>query len=101
MKCGCRLCVRLSCTCRMFRLVLLFSATRKISMTTLRVTCFVVALLATSASAEAAPVLMISIDGLRPGDVLDADARDIHVPVLKKLAADGVYATGVRNALPT
>jgi len=85
----------------MFRLVLLFSAIRKISMTTLRVTCFVMALLGAGASADAAPVLMISIDGLRPGDVLDADARGIHVPVLKKLAADGVYATGVRNALPT
>jgi len=66
-----------------------------------RVTCLVAALLGVSASAEAAPVLMISIDGLRPGDVLDADARGIHVPVLKKLAADGVYASGVRNALPT
>jgi len=70
-------------------------------MASLRVTCLVAALLSASASAQAAPVLMISIDGLRPGDVLDADTRGIHVPVLKKLAADGVYATGVRNALPT
>ena len=61
-------------------------------MATLRVTCLVAALMGVSASAQAAPVLMISIDGLRPGDVLDADARGIHVPVLKKLAADGVYA---------
>src|SRR6201996_5980215 len=70
-------------------------------MAILRVTCLVAALLSASASAEAAPVLMISIDGLRPGDVLEAEARGIHVPVLKKLAADGVYASGVRNALPT
>ena len=70
-------------------------------MAILRVTYLVAALLNASASAQAAPVLMISIDGLRPGDVLEAEARGIHVPVLKKLAADGVYASGVRNALPT
>ena len=51
--------------------------------------------------APAAPVLMISIDGLRPADVLDADRRGIKAPTLKKLAAEGIYATGVRNALPT
>jgi predicted AlkP superfamily pyrophosphatase or phosphodiesterase len=85
----------------MFRLVMPFSATWKDSMATARVTCLVAALMGASVSAHAAPVLMISIDGLRPGDVLEADARGIHVPVLKKLAADGVYASGVRNALPT
>ncbi len=55
----------------------------------------------TAASATAAPVLMISIDGLRPGDVLDADKRGVHVPVLSGLVAQGTYATGVRNVLPT
>ncbi len=57
--------------------------------------------MASAVSASSAPVLMISIDGLRPGDVLDADKRGIHVPVLTKLASEGLYATGVRNALPT
>ncbi len=52
-------------------------------------------------AANAAPVLMVSIDGLRPADVLDAKARGIAVPVLSGLAAGGVYADGVRNALPT
>jgi predicted AlkP superfamily pyrophosphatase or phosphodiesterase len=70
-------------------------------MTVLRVTFFAAGLLAVPAIAQAAPVLMISIDGLRPGDVLDADARGFSAPVLKKLVADGVYASGVRNALPT
>jgi len=54
-----------------------------------------------SASAQAAPVLMISVDGLRPADVLEAKARGIKVPTLAKLAAGGAYATGVRNVLPT
>jgi predicted AlkP superfamily pyrophosphatase or phosphodiesterase len=58
------------------------------------------ALLAGSA-AHAAPVLMISIDGLRPADVLDAKARGLALPTLTALAAHGTYASEVRNALPT
>lgn len=52
-------------------------------------------------AAQAAPVLMISIDGMRPGDVLDAQARGVKVPVLAAMARDGAYATAVRNVLPT
>ena len=52
-------------------------------------------------TAQAAPVLMISIDGLRPADVLDAPARGLKVPALRALMANGTYAEGVRNALPT
>lgn len=51
--------------------------------------------------AAAAPVLMISIDGLRPADVLDAPARGVKAPVLEAMVAQGAYATGVRNVLPT
>jgi hypothetical protein len=58
-------------------------------MTILRVTFFAIGLLAAPAVAQAAPVLMISIDGLRPRDVLDAGARGFTVPTLKKLVAEG------------
>ena len=51
--------------------------------------------------AIAAPVLLISIDGLRPGDLLEADKRGVRAPALKALMAEGAYATGVRNVLPT
>lgn len=57
--------------------------------------------LASAAAARAAPVVMISIDGLRPGDVLDAPARGLKVPVLRRLAAEGLAAEGVRDALPS
>jgi predicted AlkP superfamily pyrophosphatase or phosphodiesterase len=70
-------------------------------MTFFRVTFFTICLMTVPAVARAAPVLMISIDGLRPGDVLQEDARGFREPVLKKLVGDGVYASGVRNALPT
>jgi len=52
-------------------------------------------------AAQAAPVLMISIDGLRPGDVLEAEARGVKAPVLRAMVQEGAYATAVRNVLPT
>ena len=58
-------------------------------------------LLLSPVMAQAAPVLMISVDGLRPADVLDAKSRGIKLPTLSKLAGDGLYSTGVRNVLPT
>lgn len=55
-------------------------------------------LLATTAAA--APVVMISIDGLRPGDVTDAAARGLKIPNLQALARGGVIAS-VTGVLPT
>jgi predicted AlkP superfamily pyrophosphatase or phosphodiesterase len=54
-----------------------------------------------AAVAHAAPVLMISIDGLRPADLLDAQARGTEVPNLQRMVRDGAWASGVRGALPT
>lgn len=53
--------------------------------------------------AEAArkPVLLISIDGLRPGDVLEADKRGLKIPNLRRFLKEGAYATGVTGNLPT
>jgi predicted AlkP superfamily pyrophosphatase or phosphodiesterase len=51
--------------------------------------------------ALADPVLMISIDGLRPGDVLQAESRGLKIPALRSLAQGGTYATAVRGVLPT
>ncbi len=60
------------------------------------------ALLALAAApAAAAPVLMISVDGLRPADVIDAKARGLKIPNLRAILAKGAYASGVRNMLPT
>jgi predicted AlkP superfamily pyrophosphatase or phosphodiesterase len=62
---------------------------------------FSVLALATAGAARAAPVLMISIDGLRPADVLEADARGLKIPTLRGLVRHGAYATAVRDALPS
>lgn len=56
---------------------------------------------ALTGEARAAPVLLISIDGLRPGDVQDAEARGLKVPNLRRFLVEGTYATGVVGVLPT
>jgi predicted AlkP superfamily pyrophosphatase or phosphodiesterase len=57
--------------------------------------------IAVTLPARAGPVLLISIDGLRPGDVLDADKRGLKIPNLRAFLRDGAYATGVIGVLPT
>jgi predicted AlkP superfamily pyrophosphatase or phosphodiesterase len=49
----------------------------------------------------AAAVLMISIDGLKPEYVTEADRRGLKIPVLRGLMADGAYADGVAGVWPT
>ncbi len=54
-----------------------------------------------SGQANAEPVLLISIDGLRPGDVIAAEQRGLKVPNLKRFLTEGAYATEVTGVLPT
>jgi len=56
---------------------------------------------AIAAPTRAEPVLMISIDGLRPADVIEADARGLRLPNLRRFVTDGAYAQGVIGVLPT
>jgi predicted AlkP superfamily pyrophosphatase or phosphodiesterase len=58
-----------------------------------------VSALPSAASAE--PLLLISIDGLQPDDVIEADNRGINIPNLKRFITQGSYAQGVRGVLPT
>jgi predicted AlkP superfamily pyrophosphatase or phosphodiesterase len=52
-------------------------------------------------SAVAAPVLMISIDGMKPEYVTQADAHGLRVPFLRSVMRDGTYADGVTGVWPT
>lgn len=59
---------------------------------------------ATAAAAEVSgrhPVLMISIDGLRPDAVLEAGKYGLTIPVLRSFLKEGSYAQGVVNVNPT
>jgi predicted AlkP superfamily pyrophosphatase or phosphodiesterase len=47
------------------------------------------------------PVILLSIDGLKPDYVLEANRHGLKVPNLRRLTADGAYATGVTGVTPT
>jgi predicted AlkP superfamily pyrophosphatase or phosphodiesterase len=47
------------------------------------------------------PVLMISVDGLRPDYVTQAASRHLHLPVLEGFMQQGTYADGVVGVVPT
>lgn len=53
------------------------------------------------ATAQATPVLMISIDGLKPEYVTHAQEYGLRIPTLRRFLSEGSYATGVRAVLPT
>ncbi|EQB14731.1 nucleotide pyrophosphatase [Sphingobium quisquiliarum P25] len=61
--------------------------------------CLLAAALPATALAE--PVLLISVDGLRPGDVLEAEKRGLSIPNLRRFVKEGAYASGVTGVLPT
>jgi predicted AlkP superfamily pyrophosphatase or phosphodiesterase len=48
-----------------------------------------------------APVVLISIDGLKPEYLLEADARGLKIPALRSLLARGAHARGVIGVVPT
>jgi predicted AlkP superfamily pyrophosphatase or phosphodiesterase len=64
-----------------------------------RVAFLLVAL--SAVAANAAPVLMISIDGLKPEYVTQADAHGMKLPYLRSMMRDGTYADGVVGVWPT
>jgi predicted AlkP superfamily pyrophosphatase or phosphodiesterase len=58
-------------------------------------------------AAQAAPpavkpfVMLISIDGMKPEAVLEADRHGLKLPNLRRFLTDGSYANAVRGVLPT
>lgn len=56
---------------------------------------------ALATQAHAAPVLMISIDGLKPEYITQADAHGMKIPYLRTLITNGTYAEGVIGIWPT
>lgn len=53
------------------------------------------------ASGASHTLLLISIDGLRPDAVLQADAHGLKIPHLRRILGEGAHASGVRGVLPT
>jgi predicted AlkP superfamily pyrophosphatase or phosphodiesterase len=47
------------------------------------------------------PLILVSIDGLRPDYLLKADEHGLKIPNLRTLLKEGAHATGVKGVLPT
>ncbi len=47
------------------------------------------------------PVIMISIDGLKPDYVIEADRHGLKIPNLRRMAREGAFASGVTGVTPT
>jgi predicted AlkP superfamily pyrophosphatase or phosphodiesterase len=54
-----------------------------------------------SANVAAAPVLLISIDGLKPEYVTQADEHGLKIPNLRRFLLEGTHAEGVVGVVPT
>jgi predicted AlkP superfamily pyrophosphatase or phosphodiesterase len=54
-----------------------------------------------SRSPDEGPLVVVSIDGLRPDYILEADRYGLRIPELRRLAAEGASARGVTGVLPT
>lgn len=52
-------------------------------------------------TATASPVLMISIDGLKPEYITHADDHGLRIPTLRRFLKEGTYADGVIAVFPT
>ena len=46
-------------------------------------------------------LVLVSIDGLRPDYVLDAEKHGLRIPNLRRFLTEGSFATGVRGVIPT
>ncbi len=46
-------------------------------------------------------VILVSIDGLKPEYVLEADKYSLKIPNLRRFVQDGTYAAGVQGVIPT
>ena len=62
---------------------------------------FILALILASPWASGSSLLLISIDGLRPDYVLQADAHGLKIPHLRRILLEGAHASGARGVLPT
>jgi predicted AlkP superfamily pyrophosphatase or phosphodiesterase len=71
----------------------------------IRVVCETARILALALTAHAAlsaaSVLLISIDGMRPDYVTDADRHGLKIPSLRRFVSEGTYAGGVTGVTPT
>ena len=52
-------------------------------------------------NAQSRSVLLISVDGMRPDYVTQADQHGLKIPNMRKMMQEGAYAEGVKGVVPT
>ena len=57
--------------------------------------------MAGAAPSDRSGLLLISIDGLNPEYVTQADKYKLKIPNLRRILRDGAHASSVRGVLPT
>ena len=67
----------------------------------IRLTAFLVCALPAGISNAKQFLMLVSLDGMKPESIIDAQNHGLKVPNLRRLMTDGIYATGVRGVLPT
>ncbi|MET0556041.1 MAG: alkaline phosphatase family protein, partial [Vicinamibacteria bacterium] len=62
-----------------------------------------IGLIAVAAAKPVRPLslVLVSVDGLRPGDVLEADRHGLALPNLRRFVTEGAFASGVAGVAPT
>jgi predicted AlkP superfamily pyrophosphatase or phosphodiesterase len=70
-------------------------------MTFHRFIAYFVLLIPATLLAQTQPVLMISIDGMRPDYLTQASEHGLRIPNLRRILADGTHAEGVQGVFPT
>lgn len=63
--------------------------------------CLVLLPISLVAQPRNVPVVLISIDGLKPDYILEADKHQLKIPNLRKMVAEGAHAKAVTGVLPT
>ena len=67
----------------------------------MRLWTLAVVLFLSATAAQAAPVVLISVDGMLPAYYLEADKLGLQIPTLRALMKEGVHATGATSVMPS
>jgi predicted AlkP superfamily pyrophosphatase or phosphodiesterase len=66
-----------------------------------KVATFLSAVALTATAQQQRAVVLISIDGMRPDHVLEADRHGLKIPNLRRMLREGAHATAMRGVMPT
>lgn len=78
-----------------------FQANQRLALLCFGLLCFISWPSLQQAQTPKPSIILLSIDGLKPDYVLDADKHHLKIPHLRRFVKEGAYATGVKGVAPT